>query len=147
VGNEQSLIDLIARSMAARRLSLFVLGSFAALAVFLACIGIYGVVSYLTDQRTSEIGVRMALGARPSDVVLMVLAEGRRVAALGIAFGLLAAMGLTRFISNLLYGVSATDPITFSTVSALLIVVILFACYIPARRAASLNPIDALRIE
>ena len=147
VGNEQALIDLIARSMATRRLSLFVLGSFAALAVFLACIGIYGVVSYLTDQRTSEIGVRMALGARPSDVLLMVLAEGRRVAGLGIAFGLLAAMGLTGFISDLLYGVSASDPITFGTVSALLIVVVLLACYVPARRAASLNPIDALRID
>jgi predicted permease len=147
IGNEQSLIDLIARSMATRRLSLFVLGSFAALALFLACVGIYGVVSYLTSQRTSEIGVRMALGARPWDVLLMVLAHGQRLAGLGIAFGLLAAAGLTRFLSNLLYGVSAIDPITFGTVSVLLIVVVLVACYVPARRAARVDPIVALRAE
>ena len=147
VGNEQVLIDTIAGSMAIRRLSLFVLGTFAALALLLACIGIHGVVSYLTAQRTAEIGVRMALGATPRNVLVLVLTDGQRVAGLGIALGLVATVSLTRFISNLLYEVTTTDPMTLVTVSALMIVVILVACYIPARRAASLNPVDALRVD
>ena len=147
IGTERLMTDAIAGSLATRRFSMFVLGGFAAVALLLSCVGLYGVVSYLTAQRTAEIGVRMALGARPSDVLWLVLKDGQQMAGIGIAFGLLAALALTRFISNLLFEVTATDPATFGATSALLIAVTLFACYVPARRAALLNPVDALRVE
>jgi predicted permease len=147
IGHERFMIDAIAASIATRRFSMSVLGIFAALAVVLACVGVYGVVSYLTAQRTAEIGIRMALGARPPDVLWLVLYDGQRFAGLGIVLGLLAAMWLTPFISNLLYEVTPTDPTTLGAVSALLMTITLMACYVPARRAARVNPVTALRME
>jgi predicted permease len=143
----QTMEEIIADSLAARRMSMIVLGVFAALAVGLAGIGIYGVVSYLVGQRTQEIGIRMALGARPRDVLTDVLSQGIKMVGFGVLIGLTAALGLTRLMSNLLFGVSATDPVTFAAVAAALVLVALAACYVPARRAMRVDPIVALRYE
>jgi ABC-type antimicrobial peptide transport system permease subunit len=126
---------------------MILLGVFAALARGLASLGIYGVISYLVGQRTQEIGVRLALGAKHVDVFRLILGEGMKMAGLGLAVGLLAALGLTRLMAGLLFGVSATDPLTFVSLAALLAIVALAACYIPARRAMRVDPIVALRYE
>ena len=143
----QTMDEIISSSLATRRVSMILLGVFAALALGLASIGIYGVISYLVGQRTQEIGVRLALGAKGTDVLRLVLGEGMKMAALGLLIGLLAAFGLTRLMAGLLFGVSATDPLTFASVAALLAIVALAACYIPARRAMRVDPIVALRYE
>ncbi len=116
-------------------------------AVLLGAVGIYGVISYVVAQRTGEIGVRMALGARAADVSRMVLKQGGSVAAFGLGLGLLGAFALTRLMRALLYGISPTDPATFVGVSALLLVIALVATYLPARRAARVDPVQALRSE
>jgi predicted permease len=145
--NIRTMDGIVADSLAARRFSMVLLGIFAALAVVMSCVGIYGVVSYLSSQRTHEIGVRMALGAERRDVLRMVLGEGAKMALVGVAIGLVVAFGLTRLMANLLYGVSAHDPLTFAGVAGLLILVALAACYVPARRATKVDPMEALRYE
>jgi predicted permease len=139
--------DVIATFIAPRRFNALLLGVFALLALTLAAVGIYGVVAYLCNQRTREFGIRMALGARQRDVMRAVLAGAARMALAGTALGLTAALGLTRLMANLLFGVSPHDPLTLAGVAILLALVALAACYIPARRATRLDPMVALRCE
>ena len=147
VYNVQTMDEVVSNSFAARRLSMILLGVFAALALVLACVGIYGVISYLVGQRTHEIGVRMALGAQRGDVLRLVIGHGAKMALIGVAVGIAAALGLTRLMANQLFGVSAHDPLTFAGVALLLIIVAVAACYIPARRAMRVDPMIALRHE
>ncbi|HKS42401.1 MAG TPA: ABC transporter permease [Blastocatellia bacterium] len=139
--------DLVSRSLGERRFNLLLLGSFAAIALMLASVGIYGLISFSTSRRTHEIGVRMALGAQTDDILKMVLKEGMRLAVTGVGLGLAASIALTRLLSSFLFGVSATDPITYAGVSLVLAAVALLACYIPARRAMKVDPMVALRYE
>lgn len=139
--------EIVARSVATQRLAMILLSVFSTLALALSAIGIYGVISYLTAQRTHEIGVRIALGASSKDVVKMVLSEGMRITIVGVAVGVAAALGLTRLLAKLIYGVGRMDPVTFVAVAVLLSAVALLACYIPARRAMRVDPIIALRYE
>ena len=139
--------DVVATSYAARQLTMMLLGVFAGLALVLACVGIYGVVSYLVGQRTQEIGVRMALGAQRGDILQLVLGEGTKMALLGAAVGIAASLGLTRLMARQLYGVSAHDPFTYVSVALLLMLVAIAACYIPARRAMRVDPMASLRCE
>ena len=145
--DSQTLDSVISDSLAARRFAMTLLGVFAALALIMCCVGVYGVISYLAGQRTREIGVRMALGAKRQDVLRMVLAEAARVSLLGVAVGLLGAPALTRLMANLIFGISTHDPLTFLIVAILLALVALAACYIPARRASKVDPMVALRYE
>ena len=126
---------------------MILLSVFAALALLLACVGIYGVISYLVGQRTHEIGVRVALGAQHSDVLRLVIGQGVGMALIGVGIGLGAALGLTRLMANQLFGISAHDPLTFAAVAVLLILVAAAACFLPARRAMRVDPIAALRCE
>ena len=143
----QTMDEVIASSFAARRISMILLGIFAALALLLSCVGIYGVISYVVGQRTAEIGLRMALGAQPGDVMRLVLGEGLRMALVGVLVGLVGAFGLTRLMASQLFGVTARDPLTFIAVGILLTLVSLLACYVPARRAVRVDPLWALRSE
>ena len=139
--------EIVSRSISTQRLTMFLLSVFSALALVLSAVGIYGVISYLTGQRTHEIGVRVALGASRRDVLQMVLGQGLKITLIGVAIGVVAAFGFTRLITTLIYGVGAFDPLTFGAVAILLSGVALFACYIPARRAMRVDPIVALRYE
>jgi predicted permease len=141
------LDQIVADSLAARRFSMILLGVFAALALLLSSIGIYGVISYVVGQRTHEIGIRMALGAQRSHVLRLMLGEGMKMALVGVAIGIAAALGLTQLMTKMLFGVSAADPITFCAVAFILTSVALTACYIPARRAMRVDPMVALRYE
>jgi predicted permease len=147
VYDTETMDSIISDSLAARRFSMILLGIFAALALVLSCVGIYGVISYLVGQRTHEIGIRMALGGQRIDVLRLILGRGAKMAVIGVAVGIAGSLVLTRLMAKLLFGVSAYDPLTFLTVAALLFMVALAACYIPARRAMRVDPLVALRYE
>ena len=143
----QTMDQVLAESVAQRRLNMLLLGLFATIALVLAAVGIYGVMSYVVSQRTHEIGVRMALGAQVGDVLRLVVGQGMKLALFGAGLGLIATFVLTRLMATLLFGVSATDPLTFVAIFLLLLLVAFLACWIPARRATRVGPIAALRCE
>jgi putative ABC transport system permease protein len=143
----RTMNQVIDESTAPRRMTLALLGIFALVALALASLGIYGVMSYTVGQRTHEIGIRMAMGAQTGGVLRLVVGQGMRQALLGVAAGLLLALAATRIVASLLYGISRTDPAIFAGASAVLLVVALAACYIPARRAARVDPVVSLRYQ
>lgn len=145
ISQVQTMEEIVAKSLAQRRLSMSLLGVFAVLAALLAAVGIYGVMAYMVAQRTNEIGVRMAMGAATSDVLKMVLLDGAKLAAGGVLIGVLASLALTRVMTSMLFGVSASDPLTFAFVSLLLTSVAVLASYLPARKASKVDPLVALR--
>lgn len=141
------MADIVARTLAVRRLLVVVLSVFSGVAVVLASLGLYAVTAYSVRQRTAEIGIRMALGATSGRVLVDVLREGLRLAAIGVLLGLAGALAVTRVLSSFLYGISPTDPLTFGGMTVLLTTMALAASYVPARRAASVDPMTALRCE
>ncbi len=147
LGNVRTMEDTIARTLLKRKFTMTLLTIFAGIAVALASIGLYGVMSYSVSQRTREIGIRMALGAQRADVLRLVVRQGMLLTIVGVGLGLAGSLGLTRLISSLLFGVSATDVTTFGAVSMLLLVIALLACWLPARRASGVDPMVALRAE
>jgi len=147
VTDVRSFPDALGQSVSRERFRTFLLGSFSAIALVLAAVGIFGVISYSVAQRTQEIGIRMALGAQRRDVLHLILGQGAKLALLGLGIGLVLAFLLTRSIASLLYGVSATDPLTFGAVAVVLLGVAVMACYIPARRAMRVDPMVALRYQ
>ncbi|MGH9678198.1 MAG: FtsX-like permease family protein, partial [Candidatus Acidiferrum sp.] len=147
IGEAKSMEERMSLSLAQQRFNMLLLGLFAALALILSAIGIYGLMAYAVSQRVHEIGVRLAVGAQQRHVLKLIVGEGAKLAAFGIAFGTVAAFGLTRLMSGLLFEVTPTDPETFIAVAVLLAAVGLVACYIPARRATRIDPMIALRYE
>jgi putative ABC transport system permease protein len=145
--NVNSMTGLMATAIAPRRLNLVLLGGFALLALTLAAVGIYGVIANMVTQRTGEIGLRMALGAQPRDVLMLVVGHGLRLTLIGAAIGMAVSFALTRLMTSLLFDVSATDPLTFGGVAGLLAAASLLACYLPARRAMKVDPMVALKYE
>ncbi len=137
--------EVRSQSVFTSRISALLLGIFAAIALLLAGIGVYGVISYAVSQRMREIGIRVALGAQRGNIISLVVGQGLRLVAVGIAIGLIGAIALTRLMASLLFNVQATDPVTFIGITALLVAVSLFACFVPARRAMQADPITALR--
>jgi len=144
VATMQQLVD---NSVSTRRITLILLGLFGALALVLGAIGIYGVIAYSVAQRTHEIGIRVALGAERGDVFRMILAQGAKLAGAGVVIGAVASYGVTRWMANLLFSVSPSDPATFAAVAIVLVLVALFASYLPARRTLRVDPMIALRHE
>jgi predicted permease len=147
VYNVETMDDVVATSYAARRLTMLLLTGFAALAIILACVGIYGVVSYLVGQRTQEIGIRLALGAQRHNILVLVLGEGTKMASIGAVLGIVASLLLTRLMAKQLFGVSPHDPITYASVAFVLMFVAIAASFVPARRAVRMDPAKSLRSE
>jgi putative ABC transport system permease protein len=147
VSKVKTMNDVAAASFAARRFNMFLLSIFASLALILAGVGIYGVMSYAVTQRTQEIGIRMALGARATDVLKLVMRNGMTLTLIGVAIGVAGAVALTRLLTTMLFEVKPTDTTTFVVVSLLLVAIALLACYLPARRATKVDPLVALRYE
>ncbi|HUE81564.1 MAG TPA: FtsX-like permease family protein, partial [Pyrinomonadaceae bacterium] len=145
--NVRTMNEIRAESVASERLNLTLLSLFAGIALVLAIVGIYGVMSYSVTQRTHEIGIRMAIGAQPRDVFRMILGQGMLMALIGIVVGLIGAFGLTRLMETMLFGVEPTDPATFAVIAVLLGTVALIACYVPGRRATKVDPVISLRYE
>jgi len=143
----QILQDQLGGSLIMERFNTSLLSLFALAALLLAAIGIYGLMAYAVAQRTREMGIRMALGARPRDVLALVIRQGMRLAAIGIVLGLAGSFAATRVLTSLLYGVTPTDPVTLTSVAILLALVALLACWLPARRATRVDPTVALRVE
>jgi putative ABC transport system permease protein len=139
--------EVMAEAVSARRFNMLLLVIFAGVALLLSALGIYGVISYAVTQRTHEVGIRVALGAQPRDVMKLVVGQGMLLALIGVSIGLITALALTRLMTSMLFGVSATDPMTFAVISLLLVAVALLACYLPARRATKVDPMVALRYQ
>jgi ABC-type antimicrobial peptide transport system permease subunit len=141
------MAELVSRSMSAQRLSASVLGAFSAVALILAVVGIYGVISYMVNERNHEIGVRIALGAQRNDVLRLVFSQATRLVGAGLAVGFLAALSLTRLLSSFVFGIKSTDPLTFTVAPVALLMAASLAIYVPARRASGIDPMDTLRNE
>jgi putative ABC transport system permease protein len=147
VSNISTMDEILSESVTSQRFSMLLLAIFAGLAMVLAAVGIYGVMSYSVAQRRGEIGIRMALGAQKVDVLKLTVGEGLKLVVIGIGVGLIGAFLLTRLMSSLLFGITATDPLTFAAISLVLVAVALIASYVPARRATKVDPLVALRYE
>jgi putative ABC transport system permease protein len=145
--SSKTIEEYLDGTLSVPRFNTVLLALFAGLAMVLTAVGLYGVISYTVAQRTHEIGIRMALGAKPKDMLRLIIGQGMKLGVIGVAIGFAIAMGLTHFLSSMLFGITATDPVSFGAVILMLLVVVVMACYVPARRAMRVDPMIALRHE